>query len=422
MFEPLLRKNAATFGAQQKFGQVVEWYEEVDDGVIVIVRDTQTQKVKKYKTKYLIAADGNRSATRRKENIQWHGPGNLANSISINFKADLVPYLGTRAVHGVTYIMNADFTGGFRLDAGGKGGFLIVSKAKGRETGFEPDSVFEKEAREMFEACSGIDAEECGFEVDFISYWTVAAYNADEYTSKDAKVFIMGDAAHVMPPSGGMGGNTGVADAYNLAWKIAYVLSNKASPNLLKTYNQERQPAGDFSMHQAFSRLVNRVFHGKGLECEKELPDLVCELGYRYTSGAMVPSDENDMERSYENPHDPYVMPGGRLPHVWLIDVDGEKLSSLDLVKRNFVLFTTDSGSPWLQASEKQGISIDAYPIISSSQPYLDFDSSAKKVWKLKDGEALLVRPDGIIAWRAPKMTSGHDEELAQALRIVFKG
>ncbi|THZ63679.1 hypothetical protein D6C86_02981 [Aureobasidium pullulans] len=422
MFEPLLRKNAATFGAEQRFGAVVEWYEEMDDGVIVIVRETHTQKVKKYKTKYLIAADGNRSATRRKENIQWHGPGNLANSISINFKADLVPYLGTRAVHGVTYIMNADFTGGFRLIAGGKGGFLIVSKAKGRETGFEPDSVFEKEAREMFEACSGIDAEECGFEVDFISYWTVAAYNADEYASKGGKVFIMGDAAHVMPPSGGMGGNTGVADAYNLAWKLAYVLTNKASPNLLKTYNQERQPAGDFSMHQAFSRLVNRVFHGKGLECEKELPDLVCELGCRYTSGAIVPSDEIDMERSHEDPHDPYVLPGGRLPHVWLIDADGEKLSSLDLVKRNFVLFTTDVGSPWLQASEKQSIAIDAYPINSSSQPYLDVEDSTKKVWKMEDGEALLVRPDGIIAWKAPRMTSGHDEQLAEALRIVLHG
>ena len=107
--------------------------------------------------------------------------------------------------------MNADFTGGFRLDAGGKGGFLIVSKAKGRETGFEPDSVSEKEAREMFEACSGIDAEECGFEVDATSYWTVAAYNADEYTSKGAKVFIMGDAAHVMPPSG--------KSALSQAWK-----------------------------------------------------------------------------------------------------------------------------------------------------------------------------------------------------------
>ncbi|THX83534.1 hypothetical protein D6D05_03504 [Aureobasidium pullulans] len=422
MFEPLLRNNAATFGAQQKFGQVVEWYQEVDDGVIVIVRDTHTREVKKYKTRYLIAADGNRSATRRKENIQWHGPGDLANSISINFKADLVPYLGTRAVHGVTYIMNADFTGGFRLEAGGKGGFLIVSKAKGREAGFEPDSVSEKEAREMFEACSGIEAEECGFEVDFISYWTVAAYNADEYSSKGGKVFIMGDAAHVMPPSGGMSGNTGVADAYNLAWKMAYVLSNKASPNLLKTYNQERQPAGDFSMHQAFSRLVNRVFHGKGLECEKELPDLVCELGYRYTSGTIVPSDENDMERSHEDPHDPYVLPGGRLPHVWLIDVDGEKLSSLDLVKRNFVLFTTDVGSPWLQASEKQSIAIDAYPINSLSQPYLDVEDSTKKVWKMEDGEALLVRPDGIIAWKAPRMTSGHDEQLAEALRIVLHG
>lgn len=113
MFEPLLRKNAGRFGAEQRFGVQVMQYVEHTDGVFVIVKDVQTGKVTKYKTRYVVAADGNRSATRRKEGIQWVGPGHLANSISINFKAGLVPYLGTRAVHGVTYIMNEHFTEGF---------------------------------------------------------------------------------------------------------------------------------------------------------------------------------------------------------------------------------------------------------------------------------------------------------------------
>lgn len=77
-----------------------------------------------------------------------------------------------------------------------------MSKAKGREEGFEPDSVSTAEARRFFEACSGIDAEECGFEVEFVSYWTVAAYNAERYCSEGGRVFLVGDAAHVMPPAG----------------------------------------------------------------------------------------------------------------------------------------------------------------------------------------------------------------------------
>lgn len=121
-------------------------------------------------------------------------------SISINFKADLVPYLDTRAVHGTTYIANKDISGGFRLDAGGKGGFLIVTKAAGREDGFEPDSVTEKEARRFFENCSGISGDDCSLVIHSISYWSVAAYTADRFTGDRDRVFIVGDAAHVIPP------------------------------------------------------------------------------------------------------------------------------------------------------------------------------------------------------------------------------
>ena len=202
MFEPLLRKNAVRFNAEQRFSQIVRHYEELDDGVIVVIEDVNTGTLSKYKTKYLIAADGNRSATRRKENIEWRGPGHLASSMSVNLRANLSPFLGTRAIRGVTYIVNPNITGGFRLDAGGKGGFFSVAKAKGRENGFEADSVSAAEACKFFEYCSGIKAEECGLEIDSISYWTVAAYNADKYMSQGGRVFIVGDAAHVIPPTG----------------------------------------------------------------------------------------------------------------------------------------------------------------------------------------------------------------------------
>lgn len=208
MFESLLRQNAKDYGALQVFGETVVHYEEQADGVVVVVQNTETKAFKKYRADYLVACDGNRSATRAKENIECYGPGVLGDAISINFKADLTPYLGTRAVHGVTYISNSNIDVGFRLESGGKGGFQIVTRT-GDRNGFPPDSVTEKEARKYFYDASGLD-HEINLEVESIPYWTTAGFRSERFGSKNGRVFIAGDAAHVMPPSGGMGGNTGI--------------------------------------------------------------------------------------------------------------------------------------------------------------------------------------------------------------------
>lgn len=208
MFEPLMRDRAREFGAAQKFLHAVLGYEEVSDGIIVVVQDIATGQIKKYHTRYLVAADGNRSATRAKEGIEWHGPGILGSAISVNFRADLRPYLGVRAKHGVTYINNASVDAGFRLESEGTRGFMIVTRA-GDRTSFAPDSVSAADARQFFRDASGI-TEDIDIQVDSISYWSVAGFSAERLSSPRHRVFLAGDAAHVMPPTGGMGGNTGI--------------------------------------------------------------------------------------------------------------------------------------------------------------------------------------------------------------------
>lgn len=174
-------------------------------------------------------------------------------------------------------------------------------------------------------------------------------------------------------------------------------------------------------MNQAFSRLVNRVFRNRISEGVKELPDLFCELGYRYTQGAIDSREAEGSESIFEDPQSPYVLAGGRIPHIWLIDENGKKLSSLDLVKCNFVLLTTEDESPWIKAATEQSIPIDGYVINASSHPYRECERSARDAWRLQSDEALLIRPDGIIAWRAAGAEGGHQSELGRALRAVLK-
>lgn len=196
------------------------------------------------------------------------------------------------------------------------------------------------------------------------------------------------------------------------------MLKGYASPGLLTTYNQERQPGANFFVQQAFARLVSRVLHGKRYEHEPELPDIMCELGYRYTEGAFCPTDDANFSKSVEDPYKPYVLPGGRLSHVALTSAQGQ-LSSLDLIKQNFLLFTTETDSPWLEAAKNQIMPIDAFAINASST-YRDRNGAATEIWRLAGGEALLVRPDGIIAWRSGEIESRHEERLKQALDVIL--
>lgn len=116
MFQPLLRANGSKFGCTQVHNQLVLDYEEDEDDVLVVVQDLKTKELKKYRSKYLVACDDNRSSTRKKEGISFDGDGTLRNSLSIRTAGNLSPYLGTRSVYGVIYVNNAEVNGGFRLE------------------------------------------------------------------------------------------------------------------------------------------------------------------------------------------------------------------------------------------------------------------------------------------------------------------
>ncbi|EKG21575.1 Monooxygenase FAD-binding protein [Macrophomina phaseolina MS6] len=219
-----------------------------------------------------------------------------------------------------------------------------------------------------------------------------------------------------MPPTGGMCGNTGVQDVYNLAWELAFVVHSRASDRLLATYSTEHQGAAGFAVEQAYIRYANRVSKDPKAPHEEELPDGTVELGYHYPDGASVcESDENENEKFWEDPYAPTATPGSRQPHVFL-PRNGKDLSTLDLVKRNFVILSVGAGSPWNVAASKQDVPVDAYGVFDGSKEALGPTGRFSEVCGLKKGQALLVRPDGFVAWRAPALNQGHAERLKEVL------
>jgi hypothetical protein len=170
-------------------------------------------------------------------------------------------------------------------------------------------------------------------------------------------------------------------------------------------------------MRQACSRLQKRVF--RKVPDEPELPDITCEIGYRYPSAAAAAHIQNTSSDQYEDPYAPLASPGSRFPHV-LLARDNSQVSTLDLIKTNFVLFTTGQSSPWIEAARGMTPEIDTYSINRDTGTFRDPDGTFNRICKISEGEAILVRPDGFIAWQGEQKKNGHKDELQKALGLIL--
>jgi 2-polyprenyl-6-methoxyphenol hydroxylase-like FAD-dependent oxidoreductase len=273
--EPILRTRAAELGARLRYQTECTALSQDADGVTAVLRDLPTGAESLVRAKYVVAADGNRSPVREWLGIGMGGHGLLSHSITIYFRAlaDLGPLLADRN-QGVHYVTNPLMRGFFRLDRSGNAGFLVVNlvgdTSRPEVVAAFPsapwanvaEGITEQRALELLRAAIGVPG--IGVVIENIATWRAEANCADRF--RDGRVFLAGDAAHVVPPNGGYGGNTGVQDAHNLAWKLALSLAGVAGPGLLDTYDAERRPVGELTVEQAFTRYVTRVapYLGRG--------------------------------------------------------------------------------------------------------------------------------------------------------------
>jgi|SRR5579863_7388385 len=401
LLEPLLQKRARDLGAQLRFGTEMISFEQDADGVTALIRDRDSGATQTVRAQYMVAADGSRSGIRESLGIRIRGRGVFSNSVTIYFRAleprGLAPLMRGRNL-SVILVVNPTLRGFFRIEKPYESGFLAVHAVG------DPDQPETNVSKDLTEALcldyvrAGLGTDEIPVKIESVMDWQSTADLAERFTH--GRIFLAGDAAHAMPPYGGFGGNTGIADAHNLAWKLALVLKGLASPDLLATYEPERRPASGFTVEQAYSRYVTRAAAYLGTSGMQPLEDdLNIELGYCYHSAAVIAEDST--ARVHENPRESKGHPGTRAPHVWL-DRNGERISILDLFGRNFVLLAGPAGAAWSEhAATPLGANLEYHRIGTGG--LADPDNSFPGAYGIAPEGAALIRPDGFVAWRAQR-------------------
>jgi 2-polyprenyl-6-methoxyphenol hydroxylase-like FAD-dependent oxidoreductase len=405
--EPMLAPRARALGADIRFNTELVSFAPEASGVRAVIRDRATNEETRVRAAYLIGADGNRSAVRQQLGIAMHGRGVLSRSITIYFRADIAPLMRGRNL-SVIMVRNETFRGFFRLEKPFESAFLVVNSIG--EPGAPVSDTWnlsEADCLELVKSGLGVDTP---VTIDSIQKWECMADVADRF--RDGRVFLAGDAAHLMPPYGGFGGNTGIQDAQNLAWKLGLVLDGRADPALLDTYEPERRPVAAMTAEQAHTRYVLRgAPHLTPGGFSPFINDAHIDLGYRYRSPAIF-TEAGDDGSITEDPRQMRGRPGTRLPHVVLAR-DGAAVSSIDLVNMSFALCAGPDAKGWtdaaVAAARDAGV---ACSVISMAE-------SCEAVGISPSG-ALLVRPDTVVAWRSVGAGATPDATMARVFGAML--
>lgn len=410
--EPILRRRAEAAGATLRFGVELAGFEQDPDGVTAVLRDRTGDRQETVRTDWLVAADGNGSPARARLGIATSGIGTLVHNVAILFRADLTAVLRGRSfMH--CQVLNPQVQGVLGTD--GERTQLDVRYRP--EAGERPEDFTEPRCVELVRAAVGV----ADLEVEILATlpWELGARTADRVRA--GRAFLAGDAAHVMPPTGGFGANTGVQDAWDLAWKLGHVVRGLAGDALLDTYQAERLPVGRFTVDQAVARSLARFGNpAAAVQATEIVDDLIVMMGYRYRSGAVVTGSGDEDGDGHEDPRYPTGRPGTRAPHL-PVAVGGRRRSSLDLVGRDVTLLTGPGGGDWMAAAAAVAVALDV-PLATRrfGQDVTDLDGSWPRAYGVEPDGAVLVRPDGFIAWRATGARPDPELVLGQVVRQVL--
>ena len=388
--EPILLAKAEEYGAKIHFATELISAEQDEEGVTARLLNRTTEHLTTIRADYVIAADGHRSPMREKLGITRHGKGTLNNAIGVLFDADLSAYVDPDSA-ALYYLRNPAFTGVFVNTAVPDRHLFGFDYHP--ERGESVTDFTDQRVTELIRV--GLDDETVRPDITVVQAWEIAAGVADRFG--DGRIFLAGDAAKVTPPTGGMGGNTAIGDGYDIAWKLADVISGAAGPGLLASYDAERRPYAEqiviASLHNAKTRLAPSLDLS---DVPDPLDAFALGFGFRCRSNAVIIDDDDPAPT--EDPTKPSGRPGFRAPHVPVI-VNGTELSTIDLYGNCWVLIAADDS--WSAAAEDAanvfGVGLLSYRI---GTDLIDPSGRLADRYGIGDAGASLIRPDGVVAWR----------------------
>jgi 2,4-dichlorophenol 6-monooxygenase len=457
--EPLLKARAEELSPDRiRFGHELIDLEQDEDGVRALIRENASGREYAVKSDYLLGADGGR-LVHRLIGVEYEGLGVVTQTATLHVSADFSRWAKDPDVL-IRWIYSP------------QAGVLVVMVPMGPER-WGPDSeewvihlnypvdCAETDAQVQADARKALGIGELPMEIHKITRWSVEAVIASAFRA--GRVFLVGDAAHRHPPTGGLGLTSAIHDAQNLCWKLAAVLAGHASPALLDTYEAERRLVDQRNCQRSLENAVNhfqtgaatgvspenspeenmkqlrRVWSGRPEDAEHrstvlrgvraqsmEFSELNVEYGYSYESAAVV-SDGTAAQELVDDirVYQPSTRPGSPLPHAWIDDEDGNRRPIKDLVAPGrFLLIAGEDGEAWCEAA--QALATEAnLPLDAVRIGHLDGDVYDPRCAWLRQREiqsdgAILVRPDRFIAWRQATSAQDPRSALARALRRIL--
>jgi 2-polyprenyl-6-methoxyphenol hydroxylase-like FAD-dependent oxidoreductase len=391
LIEPLLADRLRALGGQIRFGAQLTGLRYDAAGALLAAVSGH-----RVRARFMVGADGPRSTVRSLLRIGVEPLGTLGGHALVVFRPDVAALPGGRP-HALNTIVGDPEVEGILLPAGA--GRWIYSRpwsvAESGRPGDRPPGYWAR----LIRSATGLG--DLQPQILEMTRFTMAAEAATAY--RQGAGFLVGDAAHRMTPVGGRGMNTAIHDGHELGWRLAWAVRGLAGEALLDSYQAEREPVG-------------RANAGRSLRRGEPDPGdgLAADLFGTYRS-AVVAEDGADASPGVYHRD---ARPGQRAPHVWL-RLAGRRTSTLDLFENRMTLVTGQEGSPWRRAAH----GLQAGPPVRAlvvGHDLADDRGHLRRVYRLGDQSAVLVRPDGVIAWRHDGPCQMPGAALASALSTAL--